>query len=102
MAQTFRPRYVFAFLNSDGKPHPWENSLVLVTAVLGGVAVFSSIFDDLHLLSSWTGLVGILTGGYGQLISATTGERFVLVLGLGASAVGFFLGVAHGGLWGGL
>ncbi len=45
--------------------------------------------------------MGILTGGYGQFISATTAERFVLVLGLGASAVGFFLGIAHGGLWGG-
>ncbi len=102
MAQSFRPQNVLALLNSDGKAHPRENSLVLITAVLGAVAIISSIFVNLHLLSSWTGLVGILTGGYGQFISATTGERFVLILGLGASAVGFFLGVAHGGLWGGL
>jgi ABC-type dipeptide/oligopeptide/nickel transport system permease subunit len=102
MAQTFRPQNVLSLLNSDGKPHPRENSFALATAVLGVVAAISAIFPQLHLLSSWTGLAGIFTGGYGQFISATTGERFVLIIGLGAAAVGFFLGVAHGGLWGGL
>ena len=73
-----------------------------MTLVLGLIAIISSVFDSLHLLSSWTGLVGILTGGYGQFISATTAERFALIIGLGMSAVGFYLGMAHGGLFGGL
>ncbi|MGW1072405.1 hypothetical protein [Streptomyces sp. NPDC002537] len=89
-------------LNSDGKPHPVENTLVAVTVVLGALAFISSAFENLHLLSSWSGLVGILSGAWGQFISATTGERFLLIIGLGASAVGFFLGMAHGGLFGGL
>ncbi|MEU5417753.1 hypothetical protein ACFY1P_16255 [Streptomyces sp. NPDC001407] len=89
-------------LNSDGKPHPLENTFAAVTIVLGALAFISSAFSNLHLLSSWSGLVGILTGAYGQFISATTGERFLLIIGLGASAVGFFLGMAHGGLFGGL
>ena len=59
------------------------------------------MFHSLHLLSSWAGLVGILTGAYGQFVSVTTRERFALIMGLGASAVGFFLGMAHGGLFGG-
>ena len=101
MAQTYRPHGVLAILNSDGKAHPKENSFVAVTAVLGAIAIITSLSTSLHLLSSWTGLVGILTGAYGQFISVTTAERFVLVLGIGASAIGFFLGVAHGGLWGG-
>lgn len=88
--------------NTDGRPHPLENTLVAVTVILGGIAVVSSAFDSLHLLSSWTGLVGILTGGYGQFISATTAERFALIIGLGMAALGFYLGVAHGGLFGGL
>lgn len=61
--------------NTDGRPHPLENSLVAVTVVLGGIAIVSSAFDSQHLLSSWTGLAGIITGGYGQFISATTAER---------------------------
>jgi ABC-type dipeptide/oligopeptide/nickel transport system permease subunit len=102
MAQTFRPQQVFTLLNSDGKAHPRENTFALATAVFGLVAAISAIFPAQHLLSSWTGLAGIVTGGYGQFISATTGERFVLIIGLGAAAVGLLLGVAHGGLWGGL
>ncbi|GGP70482.1 hypothetical protein [Streptomyces abikoensis] len=89
-------------LNSDGKPHPVENTFVAVTVVLGALAFISSAFSNLHLLSSWSGLVGILTGAWGQFISATTGERFLLIIGLGASAIGFFLGMAHGGLFGGV
>ena len=88
--------------NTDGRPHPLVNSLALITFVLGAIAVISSAFNSLHLLSSWTGLVGIFTGGWGQFISVTTAERFALIIGLGMSAVGFYLGVAHGGLTGGL
>ncbi|WP_030615305.1 hypothetical protein [Streptomyces sclerotialus] len=89
-------------LKSDGKAHPVENTLAVVTLVLGLIAVISAAFTHLHLLSSWAGLVGIVTGAWGQFISATTGERFVLIIGLGAAALGFFLGMAHGGLFGGV
>lgn len=73
-----------------------------VTVVLGALAFSTAFFHSLHLVSSWAGLIGILTGAYGQFISETTRERFLLILGLGASAVGFFLGMAHGGLFGGV
>ncbi|MDJ1131673.1 hypothetical protein [Streptomyces iconiensis] len=91
-------RHPLSFLNTDGKPHPVENSFAAVTMLLGALAAISSIWTDLHLLSSWAGLAGILTGAWGQMISATTGERFVTIIGLGAAAVGFYLGIAHGGL----
>lgn len=87
---------------TDDKPHPVQDTLLAVTLVLGAVSFITAMFHHLHLLSSWTGLVGILTGAYGQFISETTRERFGLIVGLGASAVGFFLGMAHGGLFGGL
>lgn len=73
-----------------------------MTLVLGAIAFVTAMFHNLHLISSWTGLIGIATGAYGQFISVTTRERFGLILGLGASAVGFFLGMAHGGLFGGV
>lgn len=94
------PHGLFA---TDGKPHPLQDTLLAVTLVLGITSFVTALVDDdLHLLSSWTGLVGILIGAYGQWISVTTRERFGLILGLGAAAVGFFLGMAHGGLFGGL
>ncbi|MEU1276952.1 hypothetical protein [Streptomyces sp. NPDC005805] len=91
-----------SLLASDGKPHPLQDSLMAATLVLGAVAFITAMWHHLHLLSSWAGLIGILTGGYGQFISVTTRERFLLIIGLGASAVGFFLGMAHGGLFGGV
>ncbi|MEU3282464.1 hypothetical protein [Streptomyces antibioticus] len=102
MAQALRPNTAGSLFATDGRPHPLQDTLVIVTLVLGVVSFVTAMFHNLHLLSSWTGLVGILTGAYGQWISETTRERFGLILGLGASAVGFFLGMAHGGLFGGL
>jgi hypothetical protein len=91
-----------SFLNTDGRSHPVENAVALATLVLGAVAALTAISPDLHLVSSWAGLLGIAAGGWGQLISATTAERFVLIIGLGASGVGFYLGMAEGGLFGSL
>ncbi|KOG89052.1 hypothetical protein [Streptomyces varsoviensis] len=107
MAQAARQNHgplalISTAINSDGKAHPVENGLAAVTLVLGAIAAITSAFHSLHLVSSWTGLVGILTGAWGQFISATTGERFLLIIGLGAAAVGFFIGMAHGGLFGGV
>ncbi|MFB7993523.1 hypothetical protein ACFC4G_11955 [Streptomyces sp. NPDC056002] len=102
MAQAMRPNPASSLFATDGKPHPLQDSLVAVAMVLGAIAIISSLFSSLHLLSSWVGLIGILTGAYGQFISVTTRERFGLILGLGASAIGFFIGMAHGGLFGGL
>lgn len=102
MAQIMRRNTASGFFATDGKPHPVQDTLLGVTLVLGAIAFVSAMFHDLHLLSSWTGLVGIATGAYGQFISVTTRERFFLVVGLGAAAIGFFLGMAHGGLFGGL
>ncbi|MEU3981539.1 hypothetical protein AB0F77_15765 [Streptomyces sp. NPDC026672] len=102
MAQALRPNTAGSLFATDGKPHPLQDALLAVTAALGLTAFVSSFFHSLHLLSSWTGLVGILTGLYGQWISETTRERFGLILGLGAAGIGFFIGMAHGGLFGGL
>ncbi|QOV37124.1 hypothetical protein IM697_01250 [Streptomyces ferrugineus] len=101
MAQAMRPNTVGGLFATDGKPHPLQDTLLAVTLVLGITSFVTAQFHDLNLLSSWTGLVGIMTGAYGQWISVTTRERFGLILGLGASGVGFFLGMAHGGLFGG-
>ncbi|MFJ9322373.1 hypothetical protein [Streptomyces globisporus] len=111
MAQTIRPagsrppagrRATGSLFATDGKPHPVQDVLMVVTGVLGVLAFVTAMFHHLHLISSWAGLIGILTGLYGQYISKTTWERFGLIMGIGSSAVGFYLGMAHGGLFGGV
>ncbi|MEV0638095.1 hypothetical protein AB0I77_24760 [Streptomyces sp. NPDC050619] len=102
MAQAMRPNTVGGLFATDGKPHPLQDALLAVTLVLGITSFVTAMFHSLHLLSSWTGLLGIIVGAYGQWISETTRERFGLILGLGAAGVGFLLGMAHGGLFGGV
>ncbi|MET9348643.1 hypothetical protein [Streptomyces termitum] len=102
MAQAMRPDPGHSLFATDGKPHPLQDTLLAVTLVLGILSFVTAQFHNLHLLSSWAGLIGILTGGYAQFISVTTRERFFTILGLGLSGVGFFLGMAHGGLFGGV
>ncbi|AIR99347.1 hypothetical protein [Streptomyces glaucescens] len=100
MAQALRPNTAGSLFATDGRSHPVQGALLAATLLLGVVSFITAQFHSLHLLSSWTGLVGIFTGAYGQWISETTRERFGLILGLGASGLGFFLGMAHGGLFG--
>ncbi|HEY9369846.1 hypothetical protein [Streptomyces sp.] len=98
MAQAMRPNSGHSLFATDGKPHPLQDTLVGVTLFLGVLSFTTAQFHDLHVLASWAGLIGILTGAYGQFISVTTRERFALIVGLGASAVGFYLGMFYGGL----
>ncbi|RMI42153.1 hypothetical protein [Streptomyces triticirhizae] len=90
---------VGSLLNTDGRAHPRENALASITLLLGLIAAITSIFSGLHVISSWTGLAGLLIGAVSQLISATTGQRFVTVIGMGAAGVGLYLGLSHGGLF---
>ncbi|WP_406861989.1 hypothetical protein ABZO31_16550 [Streptomyces sp. HUAS MG47] len=98
MAQAMRPNTGHSLFATDGKPHPLQDTLVGVTLFLGVLSFITAQFHDLHVLASWAGLIGILTGAYGQFISVTTRERFALIVGLGASGVGFYLGMFYGGL----
>ncbi|MFE4962407.1 hypothetical protein ACWGJB_25070 [Streptomyces sp. NPDC054813] len=100
MAQALRPNTAGSLFATDGKTHPLQDSLMAVTLALGLIAFITSFFHSLHLLSAWTGLIGIFTGLFGQWVSITTRERFGLILGLGAAGIGFFIGMAHGGLFG--
>ncbi|MFI6848676.1 hypothetical protein OG535_19710 [Kitasatospora sp. NBC_00085] len=87
-------------LNTDGHRHPRENTLVGITALLGVLAFTTSFFHGLHAVSSWTGLFGVVTGLWGQFVSVTTAERFVLMITIVASAWGLYLGIARGGFLG--
>ncbi|MFC4034136.1 hypothetical protein ACFO3J_22045 [Streptomyces polygonati] len=87
------------WLNSDDRRHPLVNSLVTVTCVLGTISTVFAGFPSLHAVSVWTGLVGIVSGGWGQYISVTTSERFALILSLAMCGVGFYIGMAHGAFW---
>jgi hypothetical protein len=84
-------------LNSDGRPHPLENTLAIVTLVTGVAAFALGFVVAQHLSAVILGLVALATGMYVQMISATREERIIIVTGLVAAFVGAGLGFAHGG-----
>lgn len=91
------PQRNIGLLASDGKHHVTQDTLLAITVVAGALALVLAQWSSLHVPATWAGLIGIGTGAWGQMISVTTRERFLMVLGLGAAALGFFLGMAHGG-----
>ena len=100
MSQTVSPQHQSHFiLNTDGRHHPVANTLALLAGCLAVVSAVSAWYPSTHIVGSWTGVFGLLTGLYSQMISATTAERWINVSAMIVSGVGFLFGLAHGGLY---
>jgi hypothetical protein len=93
-----QPHLPHVTLNSDGRPHPLENTLAMVTLTTGIAALILGFIVAEHLPAVVLGLIALFVGLYVQLISATREERVLIVTGLVAAFVGAGLGFAHGGL----
>lgn len=84
-------------LSIGGEAHPKDILLALATLGLGIVSAICGLFDNLHVLGSWTGAAGLLTGTVSQMFSSTLAERWINVIGWVLSFVGLLLSVANGG-----
>jgi hypothetical protein len=92
-------------LNSDGQRHPVVNILTIFTLVVGLVSfVLGMIVRNApnvaaawHVIATGTGLAAMLVGLYVQMISATRGQRVLIVTGIIAGFVGLALGLSKGG-----
>jgi hypothetical protein len=90
-----RPR--ITLLNTDGERHPKENSLAVMSFVLGIVAFGLGLVVAAHLPAAVIGIVGFPVALYSQMVSATTGQRWLNVIGMIGAFVGLALAIAHGG-----
>lgn len=77
--------------------HPRENSLAVITLAGGLIALTSGVVHAMHFVAVCVGVVTVFFGLYSQLVSATTNERWVNVIGIGSAFVGLGLGLSHGG-----
>jgi hypothetical protein len=90
---------------TDGRPHPLLNlasGCVLVVGLVSFVLGMLLRYDSgtgkaVAVAAAATGLASLLVGLFGQMMSATRGERILLVTGMIAGFVGLALGLAHGG-----
>jgi hypothetical protein len=88
---------VSRLLSIGGQAHPRDVALALSTLGLGVVSAICGLFDALHVLGSWTGAAGLLTGTVSQMISSTLAERWINVIGWVLAFVGLYLSMANGG-----
>jgi hypothetical protein len=92
-------------LNSDGRAHPLLNVASFFTLIVGLLSFALGLFlrtgpggeHGWAIAAAATGLVALLVGLLGQMMSATREERVILVTGILAGFVGLCLGLAHGG-----
>ncbi|GAA2618274.1 hypothetical protein SMC26_05295 [Actinomadura fulvescens] len=84
-------------LNTDGERHPIENSLAVAAIVIGLVALILGFIPATHFFGAIAGVIGLPLALYSQMISATTGERWLNVVGMVASFVGTAFALRHGG-----
>ncbi len=77
--------------------HKREFSLSAITLVAGLIAFVCGVVPSGHFIATILGICTFLFGLYSQLVSATTSERWVNVIGIGLAFVGAGLGLSHGG-----
>ena len=86
-----------ALLRTDGRSHPKENRLAVGAGVIGLVAITLGLIVETHVFGAIAGLIGFPIALYSQMLSRTSGERWLNVIGMIGSFVGLALSVAHGG-----
>ena len=98
MAQTSakRAHIPHLTLNTDGKRHPLANTTTTLSVLFALVAIYGGFRPSLDTLGAVTGALGMIIGLWAQMISATTAERFLNIIAIGVSFVGFGLSMAHG------
>jgi hypothetical protein len=84
-------------LNNDGKRHPLLNAVTIFVCAGGIVAFALGLIVRAHLAATVLGMACFAVGLYAQLVSATRGERMLIVVGITGGFVGAGLGIAHGG-----
>lgn len=84
-------------LNTDGEPHPLENTLAIMTLVGGLVSAILAINPAWHVPGAWAGAAALVIGAVAQMVSATTAQRWVVVIGWVLAFVGTIVNVGHGG-----
>ena len=84
-------------LNTDGERHPVENALAVASITIGLIALVLGFIPPAHFFGALAGVIGLPLALYSQMISATTGERWLNVIGMVASFLGAAFAVSHGG-----
>ncbi|MCP2340521.1 hypothetical protein [Actinomadura rupiterrae] len=77
--------------------HGIEDSLAGGAITIGLVALVLGWIPATHFFGALAGVIGLPLSLYSQMVSKTTGERWLNVVGMVGSFVGFGFALRHGG-----
>jgi hypothetical protein len=77
--------------------HPRENSLAGVTITTGVIAFAFGLIPTTHFAAVCLGVFAFFLGLISQMVSVTTPERWLNIIGIGTAFVGVGLGLSNGG-----
>ncbi|MFC4908807.1 hypothetical protein [Actinomadura gamaensis] len=77
--------------------HAVEDSLAGGAITIGLIALVLGWIPATHFFGALAGVVGLPLALYSQMVSRTTGERWLNVVGMVGSFVGFGFALRHGG-----
>lgn len=84
-------------IGAGAERHPLEDSLSVAAITIGLAALVLGWIPDTHFFGAVAGVIGLPLALYSQLISATTNERWLNVIGMVTSFVGAGFALSHGG-----
>ncbi|QXJ23045.1 hypothetical protein AGRA3207_004149 [Actinomadura graeca] len=84
-----------AGVRADG--HQLENALAVAAITIGVAALILGSIPVTHFFGAVAAVIGLPLALYSQLVSATTNERWLNVIGMVAAFIGGAFAVSHGG-----
>ncbi|WP_067450637.1 hypothetical protein [Actinomadura macra] len=86
-----------AAVGVDTERHPLENGLAVAAITIGVAALILGSIPATHFFGAVAAVIGLPLALYSQLISATTNERWLNVVGMVAAFIGGAFALSHGG-----
>lgn len=82
---------------AEAEPHRLQAVLAVAAVTIGIAALIMGWIPATHFPGAVAGVIGLPLALYSQLISATTNERWLNVIGMVASFLGVAFALSHGG-----
>ncbi|NDU73382.1 hypothetical protein GWI34_12145 [Actinomadura sp. DSM 109109] len=82
---------------SEAEPHRRQDALAVAAVTIGIAALILGWIPAAHFAGALLGVIGLPVALYSQMISATTNERWLNVIGMITSFIGAGFALSHGG-----
>lgn len=79
------------------EPHRLQGWLAVASVTIGVLALILGWIEETHFPGAVAGLIGLPLALYSQMISATTNERWLNVIGMVTSFLGISFALNNGG-----